>query len=90
MGNKLFVGNLSWGISSQGLQEAFEPFGPITDAVVISDRDTGRSRGFGFVTFENDDDAESAMKEMDGKDLDGRAIRVNEAHEKKPRNNRGF
>lgn len=90
MGNKLFVGNLSWGTNSQGLQQAFEQFGTVTDAVVISDRDTGRSRGFGFVTFENDADAESAMQEMDGKDLDGRPIRVNEAQEKKPRGGRRF
>lgn len=90
MGNKLFVGNLSWGTTSQSLQQAFEQFGTVTDAVVISDRDTGRSRGFGFVTFENDADAESAMQEMDGKDLDGRPIRVNEAQEKKPRGGRRF
>ena len=90
MRNKLFVGNLSWDTTSQSLQEAFETFGSVTDAVVISDRDTGRSRGFGFVTFANDEDAENAIKDMDGKELDGRNIRVNEAQEKKPRNNRRF
>ena len=84
MKNKLFVGSLSWDTNSQGLEEAFSPFGPISEAIVISDRETGRSRGFGFVTFENAEDAENAVKEMDGKELDGRTIRVNEAHDKKP------
>ncbi|HGG58187.1 MAG TPA: RNA-binding protein [Nannocystis exedens] len=84
MGNKLFVGGLSWGTDDNGLRAAFENFGPVTEAKVITDRETGRSRGFGFVTFDNADECAVAMKEMDGKELDGRAIRVNEA-ENKPR-----
>jgi RNA recognition motif-containing protein len=64
------------------LRTAFERFGAIDDAKVISDRETGRSRGFGFVTFANDADAMNAMSEMDGKQLDGRTIKVNEAQER--------
>jgi len=86
--NKLFVGNLNWETKDDGLRAAFEPFGEIVEAKVISDRNTGRSRGFGFVTFEEDDDAQKAMEELDGQELDGRSIRVNEARDKKS-NNRG-
>lgn len=64
------------------LRAAFEQFGLVTDAKVISDRDTGRSRGFGFVTFESGGDAETAMSAMDGAELDGRRVRVNEAQER--------
>ena len=83
MGNKLFVGSLSWDTDDQGLQAAFEQFGEVTDAKVITDRDTGRSRGFGFVGFENAEDAAKAQEEMDGVELDGRTIRVNEAQERR-------
>jgi len=86
MSKKLFVGNLSWGIDRDGLYRAFEPYGEIEDARVITDRDTGRSRGFGFVTFSDGASADRAMEEMNGKDLDGRPLRVNEAME---RQNRG-
>ena len=81
--NKLFVGGLSWDTSDDGLREAFEQFGQVTEAKVITERDSGRSRGFGFVTFNEADDAQKAMEEMDGKELDGRSVRVNEAHERK-------
>jgi len=64
------------------LRAAFEQFGLVTDAKVITDRDTGRSRGFGFVTFESGGDAETAMSAMDGAELDGRRVRVNEAQER--------
>jgi RNA recognition motif-containing protein len=83
MGNKLFIGGLSWGTSDLGLREAFERFGPLVEAKVITDRDTGRSRGFGFVTFESASDAQNAMAEMDGAELDGRNLRVNEAEDKR-------
>jgi len=84
MSKKLFAGGLSWNTNDEGLRQAFEPFGEITEAKVITDRDTGRSRGFGFITFVNGDDADRAVAEMDGTELDGRTIRVNEAQAKKP------
>ncbi len=80
--NKLFVGGLSWNTSEADLREAFEKYGEVTEASVITDRDTGRSRGFGFVVFSDREAALKATAEMDGKELDGRAIRVNEAHDK--------
>lgn len=82
MSKKLFVGGLSWDTDDQGLAAAFERFGPLVEAKVISDRDTGRSRGFGFVTFDAPADAQRAMAEMDGTELDGRSIRVNQAEDK--------
>ena len=88
MGNKLFVGGLSWNTSDDGLREAFSRLGEVTDAKVITDRETGRSRGFGFVTFANGEAAKEAIAKMDGADLDGRTIRVNEA-EDKPRGGGG-
>ena len=82
MGNKLFIGGLSWNTGDNELRDAFEKFGAVDDVKVITDRDTGRSRGFGFVTFTNGDDAMKAISEMDGTELDGRNIKVNEAQEK--------
>jgi RNA recognition motif-containing protein len=76
MPNKLFVGSLAWATNDEGLRAAFEKFGQITEAKVITDRQTGRSRGFGFVTFADDASADKAKTEMDGKMLDGRAIKV--------------
>ena len=83
MSNKLFVGGLSWDTADAGLHAAFEGFGEITEAKVISDRDTGRSRGFGFVTFTEASAATEAISQMDGTTLDGRAIKVNEAQPRK-------
>jgi RNA recognition motif-containing protein len=85
MAKKLFVGGLSWGMTDADLRKAFEPYGEITEAKVITDRDTGRSRGFGFVTFSQDEDAKTAISKMHGASLDGRNITVNEAQEKSPR-----
>ena len=82
MGKKLFVGGLSWNTDDHGLKDAFMQFGEVTEAKVITDRETGRSRGFGFVSFGDDESAMKAMSEMDGSDLDGRNIKVNEAQEK--------
>ncbi|MBX7077694.1 MAG: RNA-binding protein [Nannocystaceae bacterium] len=82
MNNKLFVGGLSWNTTDQDLLDAFSPFGEVTDAKVITDRDTGRSRGFGFVTYSSDDSAARAMQEMDGATLDSRKIRVNAAEQR--------
>lgn len=85
---KLFVGSLPWSVTSQSLRDLFAQYGEITDAVIISDRATGRSKGFGFVTFAKEEDAEKAKQEMNGKDIEGRSIIVNTA---KPREEkRGF
>jgi len=85
MAKKLFVGGLSWDTTDASLRKAFALYGEITEAKVISDRDTGRSRGFGFVTFARDEDAKNAISKMNGASLDGRTITVNEAQEKGPR-----
>ena len=85
MAKKLFVGGLSWETTDSDLKKAFSAFGEITEAKVITDRDTGRSRGFGFVTFIRDEDAKTAVSKMHGTSLDGRTITVNEAQERSPR-----
>lgn len=82
MSQKLFVGGLSWNTTDADLGAAFERFGEVIEATVITDRETGRSRGFGFVTLGDGADLATAIKEMDGAQLDGRAIRVNEARER--------
>ena len=82
MSKKLFVGGLSWGTDDDGLRQAFEAHGTVTEAKVINDRDTGRSRGFGFVTFDNAEDADNAIEAMNGTDLDGRSLNVNVANDK--------
>src|SRR5262245_6145547 len=82
MGNRLFIGGLSWDTDENGLRTAFERFGELGDVRVITDRDTGRSRGFGFVTFVNETDAQKAIEEMNGSVLDGRTLNVNEAQER--------
>jgi RNA recognition motif-containing protein len=79
---KLFVGSLSWNTTDEGLRRAFEKFGEVLEAKVIKDRETDRSRGFGFVSFANPKDAMDAMAAMDGQELDGRTIKVNEAQER--------
>ena len=89
MGKKLFVGSLAWATDSSGLKAAFERFGDIEEAQVISDRETGRSRGFGFVTFTEDGSTQQAISEMNGSELDGRPIVVNEAKEQAPRGGGG-
>ena len=85
MAKKLFVGGLSWDTTDDGLRQAFASYGEITEAKVITERDSGRSRGFGFVTFSEDENAKSAISKMDGTNLDGKTIKVNEAQEKSPR-----
>jgi RNA recognition motif-containing protein len=82
MSNRLFVGGLSWDTTSDDLRHAFEGFCTVEEAKVISDRDTGRSRGFGFVTLADASQMRTALDEMDGFLLDGRALRVNEAHDR--------
>ena len=83
MAKKLFVGGLSWNTNDQELREAFARHGEVTDAKVIMDRETGRSRGFAFVTFADGTAAEAAIRAMDGTSLDGRTIKVNEAEERR-------
>ena len=89
MGKKLFIGSLAWATDSSSLQAAFERFGAIEEATVISDRETGRSRGFGFVTFTEEGPTQQAISEMNGSELDGRPIVVNEAKEQAPRGGGG-
>ncbi len=86
MGKKLFVGGLAWATNDESLMKAFEEHGTIEEAKVISDRDTGRSRGFGFVTFETEENAIAAQKAMDGQEMDGRQLRVDFANDKQKRN----
>jgi RNA recognition motif-containing protein len=83
---KLYVGNLAWGVTDQDLSTLFSEFGAVASAVVISDRETGRSRGFGFV--EMDDGADQAIDALNGQDFQGRPLRVNEA-QSKDRGDRG-
>lgn len=82
MGKKLYVGNLSYGISSSDLEQLFTSYGTVQSAQVIMDRDTGRSKGFGFVEMGSDDEAQSAINAMNGKEIEGRALTVNEARPK--------
>ncbi|NP_001312353.1 glycine-rich RNA-binding protein 3, mitochondrial-like precursor [Nicotiana tabacum] len=81
--SKLFVGGLSYGTDESSLKEAFSQYGDVIEARVIMDRDTGRSRGFGFISFPSSEEAASALQAMDGQDLHGRRIRVNYATEKR-------
>ncbi len=84
MGKKLYVGNLSFDTTDQELQQSFSEYGEIVSAVVVKDRYTDRSKGFGFVEFTEEADAQKAKEAMDGKELSGRTIKVDEARE--PRN----
>ena len=79
MTNKVFVGNLPFGLKDDELKEMFADFGDITEAVIIKDKFSGRSKGFGFVTFSSEESAKKAVSELNGKDVQGRALKVNEA-----------
>jgi len=79
---KLYVGNLSFDTNESGLEQHFANYGRVDDVAVITDRETGRSRGFGFVTMSNDDEAKAAMEATNGTELDGRELNVNEARPK--------
>ncbi len=81
-GKRIFVGGLSWNTDDNGLRDAFAAHGTVEDSKVISDRDTGRSRGFGFVTFSTDEEAQAAIEAMNGTELDGRTLNVNVARER--------
>ncbi|CAH0350763.1 RNA-binding protein [Aquabacterium sp. CECT 9606] len=85
MGNKLYVGNLAYSVRDQDLQDAFSQFGAVSSAKVMMDRDTGRSKGFGFVEMGTDPEAQAAINGMNGQSLAGRAIVVNEARPREER-----
>ena len=85
MGNKLYVGNLAYGVRDEELQQAFGEFGTVTSAKVMMDRDTGRSKGFGFVEMGTDAEAQAAIEGMNGQSMSGRAIVVNEARPREER-----
>ena len=85
MGNKLYVGNLAYSVRDDDLQQAFAQFGTVASAKVMMDRDTGRSKGFGFVEMGSDAEAQSAINGMNGQALDGRALVVNEARPREER-----
>jgi len=87
---KLFVGGLPFSLTDEELQEAFAKHGPVASAVIIKDRDTGRSKGFGFVEFENDEEGKAAEKALNGTELGGRSITVNEARPREERPRRDF
>ena len=82
MGSKLYVGNLTFGVTDAELQEMFETHGQVRSAQVIMDRETGRSKGFGFVEMDNDQDAQTAIQALNGKEMSGRSLTVNEARPK--------
>ena len=86
MAKKLYVGNLSYNVDSSELEQLFSPHGQVLSAQIINDRDTGRSKGFGFVEMANDNEAEAAIQALNGQQHDGRALTVNEA---RPREDRG-
>ena len=90
MATKLFVGSLAWATTDDSLKQLFSQVGTVVSARVITDRASGRSKGFGFVEMSTDEEAQKAVVELAGKDLDGRAIVVNEARPEKPRTGGGF
>ncbi len=85
MATKLYVGNLSYNASNTSLQTLFEPFGDVVSATIVTDRDTGRSKGFGFVEMGDSQSANAAIASLNGQEQDGRALTVNEARPKEPR-----
>jgi RNA recognition motif-containing protein len=84
MGRKLYVGNLAYGVTSSDLEGLFAEHGTVQSAMVIEDRMTGRSKGFGFVEMGTDEEAQAAIDALDGRNMDGRTIKVNEARPKSP------
>ena len=89
MGKKLYVGNLPFSATEQGLTESFSQCGKVESAKIITDRDTGRSKGFGFIEMSTDEEAQAAIAKFNGADFEGRAMTVNEARPMVPRDNRG-
>lgn len=86
----LFIGSLAYATTDDGLKAFFEQIGPVVSARVITDRESGRSKGFGFVEFENDDDNQKAVDQLDGQELDGRPINVSVARPREERPRRDF
>lgn len=89
MGKKLYVGNLAFGVNDRDLQELFSQAGTCESTAVITDRETGQSRGFGFVEMASNDEAKNAIEQFNGQELKGRALKVNEAKEREKSNNGG-
>jgi RNA recognition motif-containing protein len=90
MGKKLYVGNMSYDVDSSALEQLFSAHGTVQSAEVIADRDTGRSKGFGFVEMSNDEEAQAAIAAINGQDNGGRALNVSEARDKPKRTGSGF
>ena len=86
----IYVGNLSYGVSDDNLREVFEAFGAVSSAKVITDKYSGRSKGFGFVEMDNDAEANAAIEQLDGAEIDGRAVKVNEARPKEDNRGGGY
>ncbi|MEM7247568.1 MAG: RNA-binding protein [Acidobacteriota bacterium] len=82
---KIFVGNISFQSTEQGLESHFAEFGQVDEVAIITDRETGRSRGFAFVTMPNDDEAQNAIEAINGRQVDGRTLNVNQARERERR-----
>jgi RNA recognition motif-containing protein len=89
MNTRLYVGNLSFNTTAEGVRTAFQQFGTVSDVHLVTDRETGRSRGFAFVTMGTTEEAAKAIEGMDGKTLDGRPLRVNEAEQRQARGGGG-
>lgn len=85
MGKRLYVGNLPYGVTNSELEQVFSAYGSVQSAQVVTDRETGRSKGFGFVEMATDDEAQAAIKGLDGKDMSGRPLTVNEARPREDR-----
>lgn len=90
MSKKLYVGNLPYSVTDESLGETFAQYGTVDSARVITDRDSGRSKGFGFVEMSTAEEAQAAISKMNGMQMDGRALSVSEAKPQAPRENRGF
>ena len=87
MGNKIYVGNLPFSATKDSLGDLFSPFGTVDSVKIVTDRDTGLSKGFGFVEMSNDDEAQTAIDKLNGSDMGGRSIVVNEARPMEPKSN---
>ena len=89
MGNKIYIGNLSYSVDATKLSELFSEFGTVASSNVITDRETGRSKGFGFVEMSAPNEAQTAIEKLNGQDLGGRAMNISEAKPQEPRRNGG-